>query len=150
AGGEAGGVEQRSRAALERGQCMFQPLLGRIVVALVQPLALVHAVRRMAEGGGEVERRRQRAGGGVGRAARMHGQGLEAQPAVHGRAPCQSAAKASRAAAMVCSISASPCAEDTKPASKADGARYTPRSSMPWKKRRNAATSQAVAPAKLS
>ena len=34
---------------------------------------------------------------------------------------------------------------DMKPASKAEGARYTPRFSMPWKKRLNRATSAAVA-----
>ena len=39
------------------------------------------------------------------------------------------------AAARVCAISASPCMADRKPASNADGAKYTPRSSMPWKKR---------------
>ncbi len=36
------------------------------------------------------------------------------------------------AAATVASISCSPWAADTKPASNADGARYTPSSSMPW------------------
>src|SRR5688500_4011627 len=38
--------------------------------------------------------------------------------------------KDSRAAASVASISAAPCAADTKPASYADGARYTPRVSI--------------------
>ena len=52
---------------------------------------------------------------------------------------------ASRAATRVCSITASSCAADMKPASNADGARYTPRSSMAWKKRLNAALSQAIA-----
>ena len=41
-------------------------------------------------------------------------------------------------------MSSSLCALDRKPASNADGARYTPRSSMPWKKRLNAAVSAAV------
>ncbi len=42
-------------------------------------------------------------------------------------------ANASRAAAMVASMSASVCAADTNPASNADGARYTPRRSIAWK-----------------
>src|SRR3546814_6842386 len=46
---------------------------------------------------------------------------------------------ASRPAARVRSITSSSCALDMKPASNADGARYTPRSSMAWKKRLNAA-----------
>ena len=54
------------------------------------------------------------------------------------------ASNASRAASIVSAISASSCAVDMKPASNADGARYTPRSSMAWKKRLNAAMSQAV------
>ena len=52
---------------------------------------------------------------------------------------------AARAASSVASITPSSCADETNPASNADGARYTPRASMAWKKRRNAATSQAVA-----
>jgi hypothetical protein len=47
----------------------------------------------------------------------------------------QSVAKASRAAAMVVAMSAGVCAALTKPASYSAGARYTPRSSMAWKKR---------------
>jgi hypothetical protein len=47
----------------------------------------------------------------------------------------------------VASISASPCAEDRKPASNADGARYTPPRSIAWKKRRNAPASLAIASA---
>src|SRR3546814_1185751 len=52
---------------------------------------------------------------------------------------------ASRAATTVRSMTSSSCALDMKPASYADGARYTPRSSMAWKKRLNAAASQATA-----
>ena len=39
------------------------------------------------------------------------------------------------AAAMVASMSAGECAADTNPASKAEGAKYTPSSSMRWKNR---------------
>ena len=52
---------------------------------------------------------------------------------------------APRAASRVSAMSLSLCALDMKPASNADGARYTPRFSMPWKKRLNSATSAAVA-----
>src|SRR5205085_479923 len=45
------------------------------------------------------------------------------------------ARNARSAAASVASTTASECAAETKPASKADGARYTPASSMAWKKR---------------
>lgn len=51
---------------------------------------------------------------------------------------------AARAAARVASITASSCCADTKPASKADGARYTPASSMAWKNRLKRAVSQAI------
>ena len=42
------------------------------------------------------------------------------------------------------------CAADTKPASNADGAKYTPSSSMRWKKRLKRSMSQAITLAKLS
>src|SRR5690606_33240854 len=48
------------------------------------------------------------------------------------------------AAATVPAMSSSPCAVERKPASKAEGARYTPCSSMPWKKRLKRSTSQAM------
>ena len=48
---------------------------------------------------------------------------------------------------MVASMSASVCAAEMNPASNADGARYTPSASMPWKKRLKRSTSQAVASA---
>lgn len=54
-------------------------------------------------------------------------------------------ANASRAAASVASITAASCALDMKPASYADGARYTPRCSIAWKKRLKLVVSQAVA-----
>src|SRR5690606_29694280 len=41
-------------------------------------------------------------------------------------------AKARRAASIVASMIASSCRVDTKPASKAEGARYTPSSSIAW------------------
>src|SRR3546814_851466 len=53
--------------------------------------------------------------------------------------------RAPRAASSVSAMFWSLCALDMKPASNADGARYTPRFSMPWKKRLNSATSAAVA-----
>src|SRR5690606_35840584 len=62
-----------------------------------------------------------------------------------GTQPAATTLNASRAAASVASITASSCALDMKPASYADGARNTPRSSIAWKKRLNAAVSQAVA-----
>ena len=46
-----------------------------------------------------------------------------------------------RAASMVLLISSLLCATDIKPASKADGARYTPSSSIRWKKRLKRSTS---------
>ena len=57
--------------------------------------------------------------------------------------------RCSRAAASVASISAAPCAAETKPASYADGARYTPRSSMAWKKRLKRSLSHCMTSAKL-
>ena len=54
-------------------------------------------------------------------------------------------ANASRAASKVAPMTSSSCALDRKPASKAEGARNTPRSSMAWKNRLNAAESQAMA-----
>ena len=65
-----------------------------------------------------------------------------ADPRLH---PAATTANASRAAARVASITAPSCALDTNPASNADGARNTPRSSIAWKKRSNAAVSQAMA-----
>jgi hypothetical protein len=56
----------------------------------------------------------------------------------------QSVAKASRAAATVASISAGECAALTNPASYSAGARYTPRSSMAWKKRLKRSLSVAI------
>ena len=50
----------------------------------------------------------------------------------------------SAAAASVSLISASAWVTDTKPASKAEGARYTPRSSMPWKNLEKRALSHAM------
>jgi len=61
--------------------------------------------------------------------------------------PRQRAWNTRAAAATVASTSASLCAADTNPASKAEGARYTPSSSMPWKKRLKRSTSQVVASA---
>lgn len=58
---------------------------------------------------------------------------------------CATSANASRAAASVASITAASCALDMKPASYADGARYTPRCSIAWKKRLKVVMSQAVA-----
>ncbi len=52
--------------------------------------------------------------------------------------------KASRAAASVASMSAWVCAALTKPASYSAGAKYTPRSSMPWKKRLKAGPSVVI------
>ena len=52
--------------------------------------------------------------------------------------------QASRAAAMVAAMSDSVCAALTKPASYSAGARYTPRSSMPWKKRLKRSLSVAI------
>ncbi|CAM5440833.1 Succinylornithine transaminase [Rhodanobacter lindaniclasticus] len=52
---------------------------------------------------------------------------------------------APRAASSVSAMSWSLCALDMNPASNAEGARYAPRFSMPWKKRLNSATSAAVA-----
>ena len=54
------------------------------------------------------------------------------------------------AAAIVASMSAGEWAADTNPASNADGAKYTPSSSMRWKKRLKRSTSQAITFAKLS
>lgn len=54
-------------------------------------------------------------------------------------------ANASRAAASVASITAWSCALDMKPASYAEGARYTPRCSIAWKKRLKLVMSHAVA-----
>ncbi|TCK49084.1 hypothetical protein C8F00_1475 [Xanthomonas vasicola] len=54
-------------------------------------------------------------------------------------------ANALRAAASVASITASSCALDMKPASYAEGARYTPRCSIAWKKRLKVVVSHAVA-----
>ncbi len=59
--------------------------------------------------------------------------------------PAATTLKASRAAEIVASMTSGVCALDMKPASNADGARYTPRSSIAWKKRLNAAVSQATA-----
>lgn len=59
--------------------------------------------------------------------------------------PAAATANASRAAASVASSTPWSWALERKPASYADGARNTPRSSMAWKKRLNAAVSQAVA-----
>src|SRR2546427_9333749 len=58
-------------------------------------------------------------------------------------------ANAARAAVSVASISASPCAAETKPASYAEGARYTPCSSIAWKKRLNRSRSHCMTSAKL-
>ena len=60
-----------------------------------------------------------------------------------------SAANARRAAASVASITASSCVLDTKPASYADGAKYTPSSSIRWKKRLKRSVSLFVTSAKL-
>src|SRR5438067_6287343 len=57
--------------------------------------------------------------------------------------------KAFRAAASVASISAAPCAAETKPASYAEGARYTPCSSIAWKKRLKRSRSHCMTSAKL-
>ena len=57
----------------------------------------------------------------------------------------RTSANASRATANVSAMSCSLCAADMNPASNADGARYTPRLSMPWKKRLNIALSAAMA-----
>src|SRR5690606_42098788 len=59
--------------------------------------------------------------------------------------PAATTANASRAAARVASTTVPSCALDTNPASNAEGARNTPRSSIAWKKRLNAAVSHATA-----
>jgi hypothetical protein len=56
----------------------------------------------------------------------------------------QSVLKASRAAESVLSMSAAECAALTKPASYNAGARYTPRSSIAWKKRLKRSLSVAI------
>lgn len=64
--------------------------------------------------------------------------------AVHCPQACTSAGATRLTAAMLCAISSGVCALETKPASKADGARYTPSSSMAWKKRLKRTRSQAM------
>ncbi len=59
----------------------------------------------------------------------------------HVNPPDYSFANTRRAASMVLLISSSLCATDIKPASNADGAKYTPSSSIRWKKRLKRSTS---------
>ena len=68
------------------------------------------------------------------------GRGVHRDPALASVASTASIHAASRKGTRqrhfrVASMSASVCASETKPASNCDGARYTPRSSMAWKKR---------------
>ena len=135
-------------SAFQYAEHRLKTVLGRIAFALVLVAGHTLASRAVLEGRGQVDRWRQRAGGGIGFAARVDCQRFGSH--LHLRKFSQLAAtsrKASRAASSVCAISASPCADDRKPASKADGARYTPRRNMPWKKRLNASRSQATASA---
>ena len=59
-------------------------------------------------------------------------------------------AKTFSAAANVFSISTSPCADETNPASNADGARYTPSFNIAWKNFLNLSTSQFFTSANVS
>ena len=143
----AGGERQRRFAAFERGERGFEAILGRVALALV--FVAGDGVRRRAHAGTSSTRWI----GGATAPVSASGSAPACTASVAGcnvvsmRSSRQPLAmrKASRAASMVCAISASPCALDMKPASNADGARYTPRSSIAWKKRLNAAASQAIA-----
>ena len=68
----------------------------------------------------------------------------------HGSGHARILAKAFSAAARVSSISRSPWAAEMNPASKAEGARYTPLSSMPWKKVRKRLILQSMTCSKAS
>ena len=56
----------------------------------------------------------------------------------------RAAAKAFSASPTVVAMSSAVCAADTNPASNADGAKYTPASSIAWKKRLKRSLSQAI------
>src|SRR3990167_3735689 len=134
--------------AFQHAEHRFQPVLGRIAFALVWVAGGALAGRTVLEGRGQVDGRRHRTGGGIGFTTRVHCKRFRSH--LHLQEISQPAAtsrKASRAASSVCAISVSPCADDRKPASNADGARYTPRRSMPWKKRLKASRSQDTASA---
>ena len=110
--------------ALQRGQHVFQPVLGGIALALVFKTGDAFARRAVLEGGGQVDGWRQRASRGIGFAACVYRQRFGSHLCLRkGSQPAATSRKASRAASSVCAISVSPCADDRKPASKADGAR---------------------------
>lgn len=69
---------------------------------------------------------------------------LTPYPAYNTSSRLYSVANTRRAASMVLSMSSMLCATDIKPASNADGARYTPSSSIRWKKRLKRSTSHAI------
>ena len=74
----AGGERQCILASFQRRQRLAQAVVGRVALALVLVAGDAFARRAVAEGGGEVDRRRHGAGGGVGRIAAMHGKGFGA------------------------------------------------------------------------
>ena len=70
-------------AAFQRRQRLAQAVVGRVALALVLVAGHALAGRAVAEGGGEVDRRRDRAGGGIRFVADVDGHGFGAKLRTH-------------------------------------------------------------------
>ena len=132
------GQRAHSKASIDPpalGRCATQRPLGRRYIGWRFALQFRQTVRSPGTGGIRAARQ----------LSRMSLQGRKPTPGLRPLAtPTQALRKASLAADTVAAMSPVLCAALTKPASYSAGARYTPRSSMAWKKRLKRSLSVAI------